>query len=276
MKGLLVVQAFSLYTLTLQAQSYKPIFTQPGAIPNTAAQEKLLKHVGIDQKLDSQVPLDTAFRDEDGRTIALRDYFGAKPVVLALVYYECPMLCNLVLNGLARTLKVTSLKMGQDFQVVAISIDPHEIPDQAIAKKKYYNRDPSGTGRGWHFLTGDEKSISAVADSVGFRYVYDAKTGQFAHASGIMILTPQGKVARYLYGIDYAPKDFRLGLVEAARGKIGSKVDQLLLLCFHYDPSTGKYSLAILTALRAAGIATVLGLGTFVFVMLRRERRQRA
>ncbi|GBC83575.1 hypothetical protein HRbin10_02725 [bacterium HR10] len=237
----------------------------------------ILQRVGIDQKLNAQVPLDLVFRDESGRAVALREYFGERPVILSLVYYECPMLCTLILNGLLRSLRALSFTAGREFIVLTVSFDPREGPELAAAKKRAYVRSygRSEAERGWHFLTGEETAIRRLTEAVGFRYAFDAETGQFAHASGIMVLTPQGRVARYFYGIEYAPRDLRLGLVEAAQGKIGSPVDQLLLYCYHYDPKTGRYSMLIMNVLRLAGAATVLALGSFMLVMFRRERRKK-
>ena len=237
-----------------------------------------LARVGIDQRLDSPLPLDTKFRDEAGREVRLGDYFGKRPVVLALVYYECPMLCTRVLDGLVRATKVLTFTPGQEYDVVAISFDARERAPLALRKKQAYLRQfgKPETSAAWHFLTGDPQSIKAVTEAAGFRYVYDAHTNQFAHASAIYVVTPQGRMSRYFYGIEYSPKDLRLGLIEAAQNKIGSPVDQLLLFCFHYDPATGKYTPIALNILRAAGAATVLALGGFILLMLIRERRASA
>lgn len=236
-----------------------------------------LQGVGIEQRLDQQVPLDLVFRDEFGRTAPLSTYFsGHKPVLLALVYYTCPMLCNLVLNGVESSLKVISLDPGKDFEVVAVSFDPKDTPEVAAAKKANYlqrYRRPD-TANGWHFLTGDEASIKALTSAVGFRYKYDAKTGQFAHASAVMILTPQGKLSRYFYGVEYPPRDMRLGLVDASQKKIGTPVDQILLFCYHYDPSTGKYGAVAMNMVRFAGGTFVLIAGAFLFVAWRRDWRK--
>ncbi len=237
----------------------------------------ILREVGIDQKLDAQIPLDLVFRDEQGRAISLREYFGEKPVILALVYYECPMLCTLILNGVLRSLRALPLTVGKEFTVLTVSFDPREGPELAAAKKRAYVRSygrPEAEG-GWHFLTGEETAIRRLTEAVGFRYAFDPETGQFAHASGIMVLTPQGRIARYFYGIEYAPRDLRFGLIEAAQGRIGSPVDQILLYCYHYDPKTGKYSLLVMNVLRLAGAATVLALGGFILVMLHRDRRKK-
>ena len=235
-----------------------------------------LRDVGIDQKLDEQLPLDLTFRDETGKPVQLRKYFGQKPVLLSLVYYDCPMLCTLVLNGLVRSLRAVPLDVGDQFQVVTVSFDPRETAALAAAKKETYVKryGRAQASQGWHFLTGDEASIQQLTRAVGFRYAYDEKSGQFAHATGIMVLTPTGRLARYFYGIEYSPRDLRLALVEASANKIGSVVDQLLLFCFHYDPKTGKYSLVVMNVLRIAGMGTLLALGSFMLVMFRRDRRK--
>jgi protein SCO1/2 len=237
----------------------------------------VLAEVGIDQHLHAFIPLDLVFQDATGRAVALRDYFGSKPVLLTLAYYDCPNLCPLVLNGLLRTLRALSLSVGEDFQVLTVSINPDDTPALAAARQEQYLRGYGrpGAGTGWHFLTGQPEAIAHLARAVGFRYSYDAVKQQFAHASGIMVLTPQGQLARYFYGLEYAPRDVRLGLVEAAAQRIGSPIDQLLLLCYHYDPQSGTYSLAILRTLRLAGLATLVGLGTFLGLLWRRERHGR-
>lgn len=233
--------------------------------------------VGIDQHLNEQVPLDLTFRDETGKTVQLRDYFGEKPVILSLAYYDCPMLCSLVINGLIRTLRTLSFSAGKEFNILTISFNPKETPQLAAIKRQTslqsYSR--HGTEAGWHFLTGEEDAIQKLTRAVGFRYQYDEKVNQYAHASGIMVLTPQGKISKYFYGIEYAPRDVRLGLVEASAGKIGSPVDQFLLLCFHYDPATGKYGVLITTVLRVGGVVTLLALGAFMLISFRRDRRQK-
>jgi protein SCO1/2 len=234
--------------------------------------------VGIDQNLNAQIPLELNFKDETGQTVRLGQYFRGQPVVLALVYYECPGLCDLVLNGLSHAMEQISLNVGSDYQVVTISFNPKETWQLAGAKKANYIEKYQRTGAqaGWHFLTGREDAIKKLADTVGFRYNYDPVSNQFAHASGIMVLTPEGKIARYFYGIQYKPRDFRLGLVEASANKIGTPADQVLLFCYHYDPTTGKYGMAITEITRVLGTATVLALGAFVFIMLRRERHAAA
>ena len=238
------------------------------------ARPEALRDVGFDQRLGAQVPLDLRFRDEEGRSVQLVEYLRSKPSILMLAYYNCPNLCPLALEGLVKSLKALSFDAGREFNVITASIDPNDGLALATAnKEKYLQRygQPGAEG-GWHFLTGEKESIERLTEAVGFRYTYDAKQGQYAHSTGIVILTPQGKVSRYFYGIEYAPRDLRLGLVEASSGKIGSPVDQLLLFCYQYDPATGKYTLAIMNVLRLAALATVLALSAFVVVMVKRER----
>jgi protein SCO1/2 len=233
-----------------------------------------LREVGFDQNLDQHVPLDTPLVDEAGRTVLLGDYFGTRPVVLLFAYYECPMLCTQVINGLASALGVLTLEPGQDFEIITVSFDPRDTPATATAKKAAYMQryKRPGAGAAWHFLTGEAASIKRLTEAAGFRYVWDEQTQQFAHPSGVMVLTPDGRLARYLFGIEYSPRDLRLGLVEASAGKVGSPVDALLLYCFHYDPMTGRYGLVIMRAIRIAGAATILALGGFIVLMLRWER----
>jgi protein SCO1/2 len=235
----------------------------------------MLQKARFDQNLDALLPLNVPLRDEQGRTVDLGDYFGRRPVIVNLVYYECPMLCNEVLNSLLRSMNALAFDAGKEFEVVTVSIDPAETPVLAARKKAAYLRryGRAGADQGWHFLTGDEASIRRLAAAVGFNYVYDPTSKQFAHPAGIAIATPQGRIARYFFGISYPAGDLRLGLVEAAAGKIGSPMDQILLVCFHYDPRTGKYNVAIMNAIRLLGGLTVASLGTFMFVMFRRDRR---
>jgi cytochrome c oxidase subunit 2 len=230
--------------------------------------------IGFDQRLDEQVPLDLAFRDESGKTVRLGDYFNRKPVILALVYYQCPMLCNQVLNGLAGALKALSFEAGKEFEVVVVSINPRETSELAAAKKESYARDygRASAAAGWHFLTGDPKPIENLAQSVGFRYAYDSMLNQYAHASGVVVLTPKGRVARYFYGIEYAPRDLRFGLIEAAEERIGTPVDQVLLLCYQYDPKTGKYSAAVMKSLRLGGVVTVIGIAALLLALNRKAK----
>lgn len=245
--------------------------------PKAPVAEKF-KEVGISQKLGDMLPLDAEFVDEHGAPVKLGDYFGKRPVVLLLAYYQCPMLCNVVFSSTVETLRALDFTPGQEFEFVVISFDPTEDSRLASQKKISFNRKYQRRGAevGMHFLTGDEESIRRVTEAVGFRYFYDEETKQYAHASGIMLATPEGQLARYFYGVDYPPKDIRLGLVEASAGTIGSPVDQILLLCFHYDPVTGRYGFAAITAIRAGGILTVVALVSFIVLSLRRERRQAA
>ena len=233
-----------------------------------------LREIGFDQNIDGTVPLDTVFRDESGRTVRLGEYFGKRPVVMVFAYYDCPMLCTLVVNGLASALGVMSLEPHRDFEIVTVSFNPADTPAGAAAKKAAaltrYNR--TGAAEGWHFLTGDQESIARLTRAAGFRYTWDAATKQFAHPSGIVVLTPEGRLARYLFGIEYGPRDLRFALVEASSGRVGSKVDALLLFCYHYDPATGRYGLVIMRTIRVAGAATVVALAAFITIMVRRER----
>lgn len=232
-----------------------------------------LKDVGIEQKLNEQIPPDLTFRDETGKPVRLGDYFGSKPLILNLVYYQCPMLCGEVLSGLTGALKAMQFDVGKEFEVLTVSFDPRETPEMASAKKaeflKRYGR-ASGAA-GWHFLTGPQDSITALTKAAGFQYHYDAASGQFAHGTAIMVLTPAGKIAQYYYGVEFSPKDLRLALVEASHQQIGSVVDQILLYCYHYDPATGKYGAQIMRILRLAAVATMLAIGTLVVMMIRRE-----
>lgn len=248
------------------------------APPPQPATPGVLQEIGFDQRLGEPVPLDLAFTDEDGRAVKLADYFGKKPVVLSLVYYECPMLCTISLNGLAGALEVLSFVPGQEFEVVTVSFDPRETAALAAAKKKAYMaryRRPEAHA-GWHFLTGPKESIEPLTRAVGFRYVWDEATKQFAHPAGLLVLTPEGKISHYLFGVEYAPKDLRLALVDAAGGKIGNPVDQLLLYCYQYDPQTGRYSASILNLVRLGGVLTILGLGAFILTASRKRKPREA
>src|SRR2546423_3401022 len=251
-------------------------YAQPpvGPIPTGNSME-VLKKVGIEQKLNSQIPLDATFRDESGREVKLGEYFrGGRPVVLTLVYYECPMLCNQTLNGLVGALEVVSFTPGREFEVVTVSFDPREGPELAAKKKETYLKRfrREGAEEGWHFLTGDKDSIERLAQATGFQYVWDEQSKQFAHASAIMVATPEGKLSHYFYGIEYSPKDLRLALVESSKGKIGSPVDALILYCYHYDPATGKFA-PVMAVLRAAGVLTVFGVVGLILYLRRRTRR---
>ena len=234
----------------------------------------ILQNVGIDQRLNQQIPLDLSFVDENGQPVKLRQYFGEKPVIMTMVYFTCPMLCSQVLSGLTYTLNgMPSFNVGREFNIVTVSFDPRDTPQAAMENKerylKRYRR--AGSEQGWHFLVGKKDQIDALAEVLGFRYAWDAENEQFAHGSGIMLLTPDGHIAQYYYGIEYAPRDVHLGLVEASKGKIGTIVDQVLLYCYHYDPRQGKYGAAIFSILRISALATVLVLGGFMLIMLRRE-----
>ena len=246
-----------------------------GATAHAAADEKpdILRNVGFDQRLGAQVPLDLAFRDETGSPVKLGDYLGDKPVLLVPAYYECPMLCTIVLNGVTSALRALPFDVGKEFRVVTFSFNPHETSVLAVAKKATYIEDyrRPGAAAGWHFLTGDEPSIAALTQAIGFRYAWDEASKQYAHASGIVVLTPGGRISHYFFGVEFSPRDLRLALVEASGERIGSLVDQLLLFCFHYDPATGRYSRVALNAVRAGGVLTLAALVGFVVLMLRRD-----
>ena len=261
-------------------QPSSPLYGQrPGNGPVQKGLPPALQNVGIDQKLNQQVPLDLSFRDENGQTVKLGQYFGKRPVVLSLVYYSCPMLCTQVLNGMVGAFKTLAFVPGEQYEVVTVSFDPSETPALAAEKKRTYvgylpEAKRQGATNGWHFLTGDEASIRRLTDAVGFRYQWDDATKQFAHASGIMVLTPEGKLAQYYYGIEYSPKDLRLGLVDASANKIGTTVDQLLLYCYHYDPATGKYGAAVMNMVRLGGLLTIAGIIILLLVLRRRGAAQ--
>ena len=250
-----------------------------GGTPERPAGDKptVLREIGFDQHLGANVPLDLAFRDEAGRSVRLGDYFGKRPVVLSLNYYGCPMLCTVTLNGLASALDVLSYTAGREFEVVVVSFDPKETPELATQKKKAYleRYKRPGAAEGWHFLTGDAEDIERLTKAVGFRYAWDSDTKQFAHPAGVMVLTPEGKIARYLFGIEYAPKDLRFAVIEASEGKIGTPADQVVLSCFRYDPVSGRYSVAILRITRIGGLLTLVALVAFIVIMLRRESAAR-
>jgi protein SCO1 len=238
----------------------------------------LAKDVAIEQRLDAQLPLDLEFVNEKGEKVRLGDYFHEKPIILNLVYFRCPMLCTQVLNGTLRSTQAMKFTIGDEYEIVSVSIDPTDTPEMAAAKKETYVNSyrREGADKGWHFLTGKQEAIDKLADTVGYKYRYDERSNQYAHASGIMVVTPQGRVSRYLYGIDYNPNDLRLALVESSENRIGSAVDAFLLMCYHYDPQTGKYGLIIDNVLRVAGIVTMFVLGGFLWVMFRQERRRSA
>jgi protein SCO1/2 len=251
------------------------VSAQPAEVsgPPAAVRPPILRDVTFDQRLGESVPLDITLRDEEGRTVRLGDVVGARPVVLTLVYYECPMLCTLTLNSLSSALATLSFDVGREFDVVTVSFDPREKPPLAAAKKagylKRYGR--PGAERGWHFLTGDADQIARLTAAVGFRYKWDEEIKQFAHPAGLVVLTPEGRITRYLYGIEYAPKDLRLGLVEASERKIGTPLDQAMLFCYQYDPATGRYGLLTLRLIRAGAVLTVLALGGLIISLRRQE-----
>ena len=232
-----------------------------------------LKNVGIEQRLNEQIPADLLFRDETGKQVRIGDYFGKKPLILSLVYFRCPMLCSEVLSGVEGSLKALTFNVGNEFDVLTVSFDPKDTPEAATEKKadilKRYHR--PGAEKGWHFLTGSEESIRALTNAVGFSYEYDPKTDQFAHSTAIMILTPQGKIAQYYYGIEFPPKDIRLGLIQASENKIGTLADEVILYCYHYDPKAGRYSAIISRILQLAGGLTIVSLGTVLLILFRRE-----
>jgi protein SCO1/2 len=267
MAGLLVFSA----STSVWAQNAPKL--QPGdAVANQ--KPSILDQVGLDQRLNQQIPLNLTFNDETGQAVQLQQYFGAKPVILIMVYYQCPMLCTQVLTGFTGAMNgIVRFNIGREFDVVTVSIDPRDTPqDAAKAKKTYIQRyRRAGAEQGWHFLTGKKDQIDALAQAVGFRYAWDPQIQQYAHASGIMLLTPDGRVSQYYYGIEYAPRDIQLGLIEASKGKIGNVVDQVLLYCYHYDPRQGKYGAAIFNVLRLSALATVLMVGGFMIIMFRRD-----
>ena len=249
-----------------------------GELPATTLPPNL-SNVSVEQKLGAQVPLYAAFRDETGQNVTLGQYFKpGRPVVLNLVYYDCPMLCTEVLNGLSSSLRMVTFDIGKDYEVVTVSFDRREKPELAAAKKKAYMQrlGRPGAEKGWHFLTGDQPSIDALTKAVGFHYVWDESLQQFAHATAVIVVTPEGKLSHYLYGVDYSPKDVRLALVEASHSKIGNPVDAVLLYCYHYDPRTGKYGAVVTNIVRLAGVVTILILGSFLLVMFRREPKKKA
>jgi protein SCO1/2 len=250
--------------------------TVPGNVgPTAATMPPALQNVGFEPQLNAQMPLDLSFRDESGRSVQLREYFGQKPVVLAFVYYGCPMLCNQVQQGVVGALRMLSFNPGRDYEVVFISFDSRETPEMAAEKKKAalaHFRRPE-TDSGWHFLTGSQESIDAATHAANFRYNFSAKTNLFAHASGVMVLTPDGRISRYFYGVEYPGRDMRLGLLEASAGKIGTPIDHVLLFCYQYDPTAATYSAAILKIIRLGGVLTILCIVGGILIFRRRDAR---
>jgi protein SCO1/2 len=248
----------------------------PAAAPGLPADARpsALRDIGFDQNLGARIPADITLRDEQGREVRFGDLTGPRPLVLTLVYYECPMLCTLTLNGLMSALETLSFTPGREFDVVTVSFDAREGPELAAAKKKAYldKYGRPGAETGWHFLTGDAAQLERLTKAVGFRYAWDEETRQFAHPAGVMVVTPDGVIARYLYGIEYAPRDLRFGVIEASQNKIATALDRVALTCYRYDPMTGKYGLLTLRLVQAGGIATLLALGTFITVMRRRDK----
>lgn len=247
-----------------------------GSVVATTDMPGPLREVGYDQRLGQQLPLDLPFRDESGKSVRLGDFFGKRPVVLVLAYYECPMLCDLVLQGVVTTLKPLTFNAGEEFDVLVASIDPGETPAMAAeVERDILNRyGRAGREEGFHFLTGPQASIDGLTRAVGFRYVYEKERDEYAHPAGMVILTPSGKVSRYLFGIDFPPKDVRLGLIESTEERLGSVVDQVLLYCFHYDPAIGRYSVMTMNLVRLAAAATVIGLALLIVLLRRRESQQ--
>jgi protein SCO1 len=264
-----IVLALVAFSLAASAQINSGITSPP-----TNERPPLLQNVGIEQHLDSQVPPDLPFVDDAGKAVKLGDYFGRKPLILNLVYFNCTMLCGEELAGLAGAMRLIKFDVGNEFDVITVSFDPRETPSMAADKKKDYVQryGRSNAGAGWHFLTGQPNAIDALTKAVGFQYQYDPKTNQYAHATAIMVLTPQGHISRYLYGVDFPPKDLRMALVEASQAKIGNPVDAVLLYCYHYNPATGKYGAVIGNILRLAGAVTILLLGGLILTLWRLDR----
>ena len=249
---------------------------RPGTVSTDTIPQ--LKEVSFKQRLNEMLPLDASFTDETGRRVVLGEYFGRKPVLLAFVYYQCPMLCTQVMNGLSSALKVMPFAAGEDYEVVLVSFDPRDTPATAAEKKRahleYWSTEKDAAS--WHLLSGDEATIRRVTSAAGFSYRWDERTGQFAHVSGILVATPQGRLSRYFYGVEYSPKELRLALVESSEGRVGSAIDELLLYCFHYNPESGRYGLMVMNLVRLGGVMTVLGIGGFILIMRRRESRMPA
>jgi protein SCO1/2 len=261
-----------LMSVVVSAQGNAPGVRPDPTMPSSQT-PRVLSQVTFEQRLNEQLPLDLPFKDATGRDVKLGDYFGRKPVVLTFVYYECPMLCTEVLNGLESSLRVINETIGKEFDVVTVSFDPKETPVLAAGKKKAYleRYQRPEAAQGWHFLTGDQASIDALTRAAGFNFVWDEASHQFAHPSGIVIATPTGKLSRYFFGVDYSPRDVKFALIESSTEKIGTLAERLLLYCYHYDPTTGNYGFVAMRAVRIGGAVTILALVGFVFVSLRRE-----
>jgi protein SCO1/2 len=258
-----------------QQPNFMTGFSQPEGPPSTLKPEQL-RDVTFSQRLNDRLPLDATFTDEYGRTVTLGKYFGSsRPVILAFVYFSCPMLCTQVMNGLSASLRALPFTAGEEFDVVLISFDPRDTPADALEKKQhhleYWNAER--TSGAWHLLTGDQATIARVTSAAGFTYAWDQVTGQSAHVSGVLVVTPDGTLARYFYGVEYSPKELRLALVESGQGRVGSPIDELLLFCYHYDPETGRYGAAVMNLVRLGGILTLGAMGTFFVLMRRREMR---
>jgi protein SCO1 len=264
----------ALFTALAPPPAFSQGMTKGIMSPPSNVRPPNLQNVGIEQHLDSQVPPDLAFVDETGRAVKLGDYFGRKPIILNLVYYNCPMLCGEELAGLTGAMRLVKFDVGNQFDVVTVSFNPNETPEIAAAKKKDYvgRYGRPGAASGWHFLTGPPESINALTKAVGFQYQYDPRINQYAHATAIMVLTPQGRISRYFYGVDFPPKDLRMGLVEASEGKIGNAVDAVLLYCYHYDPATGKYGAIVTNILRLGAGITIVLLGGLLLILFRLEK----
>lgn len=275
-RRLIVMTAVAAAVCLGQALS-APALAHTGHEPYTK-DEAFLKEIAFDQKLGAQLPLDLPFTDDTGKVVRLGEYFGQKPVLMLITYFNCTMLCPLLLDGLVRALRPISFDIGQQFTVLTVSINPRETPAIAASRKELYVQryGRPGADRGWHFLTGKADAIAALTQAIGFRFVYDKQKDEYAHASGVVIFTPEGKAARYLYGIEFSPRDTRLALIEAADNTIGNPVDQIMLYCFHYDPLTGKYGVIIMNVLRLAGSATAVALALFMVAMFRRDRQKAA
>lgn len=274
LRSAVVAMGLVLMSVAVSAQGEAPGIRPKSGMPSSQT-PTALSRVSFEQRLNEQLPLELPFKDEDGHAVKLGDYFGRKPVVLTFVYYECPMLCTEVLNGLESALRVLNETIGKEFDVITVSFDPKETPVLAAGKKKAYlerYKRPEAA-QGWHFLTGEPSSIEALTKAAGFNYFWDEASHQFAHASGIVVVTPTGKVSRYFFGIDYAPRDVKFALIESSNEKIGSLTERLLLYCYHYDPAKGNYGFVAMRAVRIGGAATLLALVGFVFVSIRRDQR---